>query len=282
MALAVGKTSEALQAYAGRGHVHLHAGVKAAVRAMADTWEAAASIPDDQTVLLLARTNGQVREINDEIRRRMRAGGMLRGPDISIDAVTGSGQPYDLNLSVGDVIRFLVRHDGLRVINGTTGTVTAIAGRDTANPKITARLQNGDVTFAPADLADENGKARLGHAYASTIYSAQGLTADRTLVLLDPACDRHDTYVGLSRARDTTEIFVDRRIIDAGIRAEQPLSRRNTVAEPDDMARIAWLGGRLARSAIKGTTLDLIAPLDPLQDPSKRLVAGRSHAIERE
>ncbi|MGD9921430.1 MAG: MobF family relaxase, partial [Pseudorhodoplanes sp.] len=186
MALAAGKMSEALQAYAGRGHVHLHAGVKAAVRAMADTWEAAASIPGEQTVLLLARTNGQIREINAEVRNRMRAGGMLRGPDIGIDAVTGSGQAYELNLAVGDEIRFLVRHDGLGVINGTTGTVTAISGRDAAGLRMTVRLQHRDVTFAPADLADESGKARLGHAYASTIYGAQGLTADRSLVLLDP------------------------------------------------------------------------------------------------
>lgn len=282
MALAAGKTSEALQAYASRDHVHLHAGAKAAVKAMADAWEVAASTSSEQTILLLARTNGQVREINGEIRSRMRAGGMLRGSDIGIDAVTGSGQPYQLNLAVGDEIRFLVRHDGLGVINGTTGIVTAISGTDKASPKITTRLQNAEVTFAPADLADENGKARLGHAYASTIYGAQGLTADRSLVLLDAACDRHDAYVGLSRARHTTEIFVDRRIIDAGIRAEQLLSRCNTVAEPDDSARIAWLAGRLARSAIKGTTLDLIVPPVHAQDLSKGLVASQSHAIERE
>lgn len=282
MALAAGKTSEALQAYAGRDHLHLHAGARAAVKAMADAWEAATSSPGEQTILLLARTNGQVREINGEIRNRMRTGGMLRGPDIGIDAVTGSGQSYELALAVGDEIRFLVRHDGLGVVNGTTGTVTAISGRDTANPTITARLQNTDVTFAPTDLADDKGQVRLGHAYASTIYGAQGLTADRSLFLLDPACDRHDTYVGLSRARDITEIFADRRIIDAGIRADQPLSRRNTVAEPDDSARIAWLGARLARSAIKGTTLDVIAQPDAVPDPSKRFVAGRSHAIERE
>jgi ATP-dependent exoDNAse (exonuclease V) alpha subunit len=207
---------------------------------------------------------------------------MLRGSDIAIDAATGSGQSYELDLAVGDAIRFLVRHDGLGVINGTTGIVTAISRRDIANPRITARLQNAEVTFAPADLADESGKARLGHAYASTIYGAQGLTADQSLVLLDPACDRHDAYVGLSRARDRTEIFADRKIIDAGIRAEQPLSRRNTVAESDDGARIAWLGGRLARSAIKGTTLDLIASLKPAQEPSKQLVAGSSHQIERD
>jgi conjugative relaxase-like TrwC/TraI family protein len=282
MALAAGKTSDALQAYADHSHVHLHAGAKAAVKAMADAWETATSTSGEETILLLARTNGQVREINGEIRNRMRTGGMLRGPDIGIDVITGSGQSYELALAVGDAIRFLVRHDGLGVVNGTIGTVTAISGRDTANPEITARLQNAEVTFVPADLADENGKARLGHAYASTIYGAQGLTADRSLVLLDPACDRHDTYVGLSRARDRTEIFTDRRIIDAGIRAEQPLSRRNTMAETDDSARIAWLGERLARSAIKGTTLDLMSSLGPVQESSKRLVAARSHAIERE
>ncbi|RYH15850.1 MAG: hypothetical protein EON54_28505 [Alcaligenaceae bacterium] len=234
MALAVGETSDALRAYADRGHLHLHAGAKAAIRAMADAWEAGLSIQGAQKTLLLARTNGQVREINADIRSRLRTLGMLRGPDVGIDAVTGSGQPYELVLAVGDEIRFLARHDGLGVINGTMGIVTAISGRDTLAPRITALLQNREVTFAPADLTDENGRARLGHAYASTIYGAQGLTADRSLVLLDPACDRHDTYVGLSRARDRTEIFVDRKIIDAGIRAEQPLSQRNIVAEPSE------------------------------------------------
>ncbi len=235
------------------------------------------------THLLLARTNGQVREINAAVRSRQREAGTLRGPDTEIDAVSPSGQAYRLDLAVGDEIRFLVRHDGLGVINGTTAMVTALRQEADGALRIGARIGSRDVSFTPSNLADDTGKARLAHAYASTIYGAQGLTADRAFVLLDPACDCHDAYVGLSRACDRTEIFADRKLIDAGIRAEQLLTRRTAMAEPDDTARTVWLGGRLSRSGIKGTTLDILPALSAdegrPQEQRQRL-ASQTYEIE--
>lgn len=91
MALAAGKTQDALSVYAERGHVHLHAGQKAAIRAMVDRWQQAAALHEDHDCLLLACTNAQLRAINTEIRSRLREAGALRGPDFCIDAVTSSG-----------------------------------------------------------------------------------------------------------------------------------------------------------------------------------------------
>jgi len=269
MQLAAGETSKALQAYGDRGHVHFHAGAKATVRAIIDAWEAHKTASSEQT-LLLARTNGQVREINAEVRKRLRESAVLSGPDVAIDAVSGTDQAYRLHLAAGDEIRFLARNDRLGVINGTTATITAISGSSPARPKITARLQDREIIFTPDDIADEIGKAKLGHAYASTIYGAQGLTADRSLILLDPVCNRHDTYVGLSRARHATDIFVDQTLIDAGIRAERPLSERSISIVPDDAARICWLGEKLSRSAIKHSTIDLIAHPDAARTRQRR------------
>lgn len=278
MALAEGKATEALSAYVERDHVHLHEGQRDAVQAMVEAWERGPFGSEGGTSLLLARTNGQVREINAEVRGRLRASGVLRGPDVTIDAVTSSGQAYRLDLAVGDEIRFLVRHDGFGVINGTTGFVTGLKEKDGGEPRISVRIAAREVSFTPSDLADENGKARLGHAYASTIYGAQGLTADQAFILLDPACDRHDAYVGLSRARDRTEIFADRKLIDAGVRADQPLSQRASMAEPDTAERLAWLGGRLSRAGIKGTTLDLLLPQ---AEHSRRPAARRQRETDR-
>lgn len=259
MSLASGRTAEALAAYADHGHVHLNAGSKSTITAMVDAWQHTMAVGGGQENLLLARTNAQVRAINTEVRSRLRANGVLRGPDIGIDAITSSGQVNRLPVAVGDEIRFLMRNDDLGVINGTTGMVTAISEKDGAEPRIIARLNARDIVFVPSDLADESWKARLAHAYASTIYGAQGLTTDTAFVLLDPASNRHDAYVALSRARNRTEIFADRTLIDAGIRAELPLSQRTVAVEPDDDIRTAWLGAKLSRSALKGTTLDLIA-----------------------
>jgi conjugative relaxase-like TrwC/TraI family protein len=283
MALAAGKTVEALSAYAEHGHVHLHTGPKDTVQAMVETWERSTLDGEAGASLLLARTNGQVREINAAVRTRLRAAGTLRGPEMAIDAVTASSQAYRLDLAVGEEIRFLARHDSLGVINGTTAIVTALRQEASGDVKIGARIGNRDVSFTWSELADDSGKARLAHAYASTIYGAQGLTADRAFVLIDPACDRHDAYVGLSRARDRTEIFADRKLIDAGIRAEQPLSQRAGMAEPETTERLAWLGGRLSRAGIKGTTLDLLLPQpeesrQPLAHRQRQ--KGHSHEIE--
>lgn len=258
MELAAGKTYEALLAYADRGQIHFHDGVRSAIHAMVDAWQQTLARHGAQNLLLLARTNAQIRAINLEVRRRLREAGALRGLDIAVDAVTSSGHAHHLELAVGDEIRFLVRHDGLGVINGTTGIVTKIVGWEGDLPRIVTRVGDRDVTFTPSDLADENGKARIGHAYASTIYGAQGLTADHAFVLLDPTCNRHDAYVGLSRARDTTEIFADTKPIDVAIRAELALSERSKAVQPDPDDRIAWLGRALSRYGIKGTTLDIL------------------------
>lgn len=283
MALAAGRTHEALTAYGERGHVHLHSGQKAAVRAMVDAWEQAATRQEGQELLLLARTHAQLRIINAEIRSRLREAGALRGPEISMDAVTASGHPHQIDLAVGDEVRFLMRHDRLGVINGSTGIVTSISsGKESDGPRIAASVDGRHISFTPSDLADESGRARLSHAYASTIYGGQGLTADRTFVLLDPACNRHDAYVGLSRARETTEIFADSRLIDVGIRAELPLSERAAAVEPDNEARVAWLGSTLSRSGIKGTTLDLIARPAPAPERSLLNQAAFGRALEVE
>lgn len=260
-ALAAGRTQEALCAYAERDHVHLRAGQTATVQAMVDAWQEAAARNAGQDLLLLARTNAQLRAIDEEIRSRLRAAGALRGPDVGIDAVTASGKPFRLDLAVGDEIRFLMRHDGLGVINGTKALVTAISVcGDSRELRIFTRINGRDTSFTPSDLADENGRARLALAYASTIYGAQGLTADRTFVLLDPGCNRHDAYVGLSRARTRTDIFADSRLVDAGMRAELPLPGRSKAATPANEARVVWLGRELSRTSLKGTTLDLFVP----------------------
>ncbi len=283
MALAAGRTQEALTAYGERGHVHLHSGQKAAVCAMVDAWEQAATRQEGQELLLLARTHAQLRVINAEIRSRLREAGALRGPEISMDAVTASGHPHQLDLAVGDEVRFLMRHDRLGVINGSIGIVTSIfCGKESDGPRIVASVDGRHISFTPSDLADESGRARLSHAYASTIYGVQGLTADRTFVLLDPACNRHDAYVGLSRARETAEIYADSRLIDVGIRAELPLSERATAVEPDNEARVAWLGSTLSRSGIKGTTLDLIAQPAPAPERSLLNQAAFGRALEIE
>jgi conjugative relaxase-like TrwC/TraI family protein len=279
--LAAGRTRKAIEAYSERGHVHLHDGGRAAVAALVDLWQA--GVADSYAPLLLARTNAQIRDINFEIRGRLRAAGALRGPDVHIGVMASNGKPAELALAVGDEIRFQSRNDRLGVINGTTGMITSIRVHEDEPALITAIVDRREIAFTPVDLADSEGHVRLAHAYASTVYGAQGLTVDRAIVLLDPTFDRHDTYVSLSRARIATEIVADRRLIEAGVRAELPLSERADAKNIDDDRRLTWLGAKLSRASCKGTTLDLMASAElerATAQPAVAKIAARAVALE--
>lgn len=256
MALMDGRTGSALRAYERKGLLHYANSARKAVEVMIDAAEEASFADSGQMPLLLGRTNAEVRRINGEVRRRRRERGLLRGEDMAMSAVTPSGHSHDLPLAAGDHIRFLVRNDRLGVVNGSTATLTAIEPNDDA-VRLTARIGDREVTFDASELADAAGRLRLGHAYASTFYGAQGLTSERAFVLLDPLADRHDAYVALSRTRGETRIFVDRTAVDAAMREGRQLSRRVAAPEQSDADRTKWLGRQLSRSAIKGTTLDL-------------------------
>jgi hypothetical protein len=47
----------------------------------------------------------------------------------------------------------------------------------------------------------------LEHAYAATIYQAQGATVDRAFVMADPTIDRQEFYVAASRSRGETYFY---------------------------------------------------------------------------
>lgn len=253
MEIAKGRVADGLQAFDERGLLKACDSPKAAIQSLVDAWQAARDESMGVSTLLIAKTNAQVRAINSEVRVRLQAEGRLDAGEIEIAAVSPSGHGYRLPLAKGDDIRFLMRHDRLGVINGTVATVEQIKGG--ADPQIKARIANRQFRFRVSDLADEHGRARLGHAYASTVYGSQGLTTDQTFVLLDPSMNRHDLYVAASRARNRTELYFDKRGVDSQFRSELPLAQRRDATISDD-GRFEWLARRLSRIQIKSCTLD--------------------------
>jgi hypothetical protein len=252
---AKGRAEEGLRAFETRDLVTLTAGEKATVERIADAWEDTQRAVSSPSVLLIAKTNAQVRALNDEVRRRFRRDGRIVGDDIAVAAVTPSGHGQTLAFAIGDCIRFLVRHDELTAINGTMATITHIDDRETQDPRLQVEIAGRPAQLRLSELADEHGRVRLGHAYSTTIYGAQGLTTDQAFVWASPSMTRHDAYVAFSRARDHLEIFADTREIDAQVRLDLPLSERlQATITPE--RRLTWLAGRLSRLQVKTCTLD--------------------------
>jgi ATP-dependent exoDNAse (exonuclease V) alpha subunit len=222
---------------------------------------------------LIAKTNTQVAALNRAVRQRLRAAGELTAEDAaSLAAVTPSGQQVTLDLAEGDRLRFLTRNDALGIVNGTEGRLERIERAADGGLRLKARIGERLVAFAPDELADEMGRAQLAHAYATTCYGSQGLTTEVAFVLADPAMDRHDIHVAASRARGVTQLFVDRRALDARVQSERLLGERDR--EVGHSERSAALAAALARSGVKQTTLDYLTP------SQRQALVERSHELD--
>lgn len=253
--LASGEIEAAVDALHMRGCIVERPNRRQATLEAVDRWEKARKADPRQAHLLLARTHTVIRGLNDEVRRRMRRDGHLIGDDLVIAAATPSGAPFDLRLAVGDQIRFGRRAAdvGNGVINGTTAEIESIARTAPGQAEITARIDGVRVRFSTASFKDAEGRVRIAHDYAQTVYSAQGLTAETCVVVAEPSFDRHDLYVGASRARKRTTLIVDRAAVDAQVRANRPVSRMQGEITADE--RRAAMLSAWSRQRVKTTTI---------------------------
>ncbi len=97
----------------------------------------------------------------------------------------------------------------LQVTNGMTGTIKQI--RPTTDD-VLLQVETDDgriLSFLASEYADEKGTF-LCHAYALTIFSAQGVTVDgNTYTLFSNDMDRANAYVALSRHKDKSHMYID-------------------------------------------------------------------------
>ncbi|POR40185.1 MobF family relaxase [Methylobacterium sp. V23] len=279
--LGAGRAGEALALFDRNGVISECAGPRATITAMIACWASARGpIQTASESVLIARTNGQVLALNAAARESLRSEHRLAAEDTaSLSAVTASGHEHRLGLAIGDRIRFLARLDAIGVINGTEAILTGIErhdGPDGTGLRLTARVGDREVGFAPDALADHRGRVRLGHAYATTCFGAQGLTTDKALVWVDAGFDRHDIFVAASRARETTRLFVDVAGFAAAVRQDRSLGERVRPVSPEE--RRAALTRLLARSGEKASTLDYAAASQARQDANDLLESAVAQA----
>jgi ATP-dependent exoDNAse (exonuclease V) alpha subunit len=113
-----------------------------------------------------------------------------------------------LAFAVGDSVRFSRNDYRLGVVNGLSGQIVDLI-EDNGVLKFKIALDSGKtISFTENQYKDEDGRLFLSHAYASTIYSSQGLTVDGdAFILWDSSMHRSLTYVAGSRHRDRSHWF---------------------------------------------------------------------------
>jgi Ti-type conjugative transfer relaxase TraA len=207
--LATGRTGDALDAYRSHGMVHEAQTREQARGDLIDRWDRDRQAASGRSRIILTHTNDEVRALNEAARERMRAAGDL-GRDVRLTVERGAR-----HFASGDRVMFLQNERGLGVKNGTLGTIEQVSAQS-----MTVQTDHGgSVRF---DLKDYD---RIDHGYAATIHKAQGMTVDRTHVLVTPGMDAHSSYVALSRHRDGVELHFGRDDFVGQDRLVRTLSR---------------------------------------------------------
>ena len=177
--LAKGDIAPAIETIAARSCFIEAAGANETVKTAVDALFGHRNDAPHQKHLLICKSNAMRLALDSEVRRRLRAEGVLKGDDVTIGASTPSGRKYRLALAEGDRIRFGIRSaiGTAGVINGTTGTVRTVFAEADGHAFIRAEIDGHDIAFSTRDLVDENGRVRLSTDYSSTIWSSQGSRA---------------------------------------------------------------------------------------------------------
>jgi conjugative relaxase-like TrwC/TraI family protein len=248
--LRAGTITTALDAYRTHDRIHLTPTAEATRQQLVDDWWTARTTSTGTTAMY-ALTRNEVTDLNARARQRLQTAGLLPPADTD---TTIAGQAFN----IGDEVLCLRNDRRLDITNGTTGTLTALDGVD-----------GGHATIAVPDgrhlhlTGDYLSRGHLTHNYATTIHKAQGVTVDHAYLLGTDHLYREAGYVGLSRARHATHLYLvdptPRQAIHPG--THPSLDRpAPTPASPD---RVDQLAVTLRASRAQHLALDQQPDLDP-------------------
>ncbi|WP_331375335.1 Ti-type conjugative transfer relaxase TraA [Sinorhizobium chiapasense] len=164
-------------------------------------------------LLVLARTNEDVRRLNEALRIVMSGEGALT------NARTFRTERGNREFAAGDRIIFLenarfleprAEHLGPQYVkNGMLGTVVSTTDKR-GRTLLSVHLDSGrEVVFSEASYRN------VDHGYAATIHKSQGATVDRTFVLATGMMDQHLTYVAMTRHRDRADLYAAKEDFEA-------------------------------------------------------------------
>ena len=197
-----GNAQQALAAYEQHEQLHIAETREQAAKDMVDAWNKDREAhPGDRTVMLSDASNAELDKIN-----LMAQEHRDEANELGADRVAIPDGPY--SLAGGDQVIFtkaMFVPSDKRVENGTRGQVVNTNSEENTLTVQTEGAQSREVDVNTSEFKD----IRLG--YAQHVYKAQGLTVERSHVLIGGwQTDRERAYVALSRSKEQTDIYTSR------------------------------------------------------------------------
>jgi ATP-dependent exoDNAse (exonuclease V) alpha subunit len=190
-----GETGQAIEAYRQRGRINIGQSRDDTIAtATADWYRHVTAAGDLTSGLLIAHSNDTVTDLNQHARILLAAANRLDGPAI---------EAGERAFQAGDRILCRQNQGQLGVLNGDLATVTSV---DQGNKSLTVRLdRDPDTRELPVWYLEQG---RVDYGYAMTGHKAQGVTTDRTFVVVDGNTDREWAYVAMSRGRQNNTLYL--------------------------------------------------------------------------
>lgn len=205
-----GQTKAALEKMQKLKMLNFCADSEKAIDKLIKDWRKYRNANPTKDFLISAAKWWQVDALSEKVRNVLVQEKQVSDNSIYVDCIVGQeGHQGRYQMAIGDKIRFTKNDYFLGVANGHTGEITAIS--DTNGVKFTILLKDGrKVRIDSKNYSNDEGRMFLVHAYATTVFSSQGLTVDGdTFILYDTSLDRDDTYVAGSRHRDKANWYVN-------------------------------------------------------------------------
>jgi Ti-type conjugative transfer relaxase TraA len=203
-------------------------------QAMVDAWGQDYQAAPQESHLMLAFTNKDANKLNIAAQLHMREQGVIQGKDFEFvtqrietdDFGVEQRTSQNRTFAQGDRLLFTRNDNGLKVKNGSLGTILSIDQRNFKVQLDKVGDKEGEiVSFAP------NLYPFIDNGWATTIIKAQGVTVDNVKLLASFEQYRNLAYVGMSRHRHSLNIFAssldfwrEEKIIDRLSRVQEKLS----------------------------------------------------------
>lgn len=257
-----GLAEKALHALDERGLINFYQDQESACSALVSQLAEFKRDEPEKSFLVLAQRWKDVERISNQIREMRKLDGQLDPHSVSLRCVVGKHE-QKLEFSVGDRVRCTYNNYRIGLTNGVLGELVGMEELADGDTRLVVKEDTGSVkTFLCSEYCDYAGRLQMVHAYATTVYSSQGLTVDESFVLHDHQMDRASAYVAGSRHRDNSRWFFNTAALDDLILSSDKNDRLTYLAKSlstdryQNTAIEVFERRRLGRSAVQSKTAE--------------------------
>lgn len=259
-----GDMAAGLQAYLQHGAVEFVSGQDATIKRAIEAWSTLQDRHGDD-VGIITRRNVDATTLNSQARKVLKDKKVLKGVEVRLPSVDRRGKATEIDLAVGDRIRFGAGLPDLGVRNGTRGEITAIENRK--DPVVRIELEDGRQLAERWSAYGRHDRGiavppRVTHGYAGTVHSVQGRTMSAAVLCVTSQTDRREVYVGMTRHVREVLVVAERD------RLEAVATRRNALPSTDTQVRQAFLN-EAGQVREKANVIDYVA------SPREFVASGR-------